>query len=286
MKSKIKIFIVVLVLLLIGVAVVIPKSTYEKWFNNDKVEEKNNNDTASELVYVKNSDGLVVGLEVAIEEKIEDEIVQKWNLLTKDASLLPVGYRTTVNKDTILNSYKINGNILELYVSAEIISSDGRSTAETLAWTFSNQEIEEIKLFVDNAEVQKINDYTVSKITKNMGINLEYETSYLLESTATIVVYCKDDYLLPITYFHLEDDVCSYILEKTYSLAEDEAVWNYEYELNEDSVVINFVNDLELNEQILMSLTYSFEANFELSKLSINNNEKNLYEAVFGVIVE
>ncbi len=286
MKSKIKIFIVVLVLLLIGVAVVIPKSTYEKWFNNDKVEEKTNNDTVSELVYVKNSDGLIVGLEVAIEEKLEDEIVQKWNLLTKDASLLPAGYRTTINKDTILNSYKINGNILELYVSAEIISSDGRSTAETLAWTFSNQEIEEIKLFVDNVEVQKINDYTVSKITRNMGINLEYETSYLLESTATIVVYCKDDYLLPITYFHLEDDVCSYILDKTYSLAEDEAVWNYEYELNEDSVVINFVNDLELNEQILMSLTYSFEANFELSKLSINNKEKKLYEAVFGVIVE
>lgn len=286
MKSKIKIIIIVCVLLLIGVAVAIPKATYEKWFDNNNVVDVPNTDAATELVYVKNRDGLVVGLEVAIQEEVDDEIVQKWNLMTKDAGLLPTGYSTTINEETILKSYEINGSVLELHVSAEITSSDGRSTAEALAWTFSNEEIEEIKLFIDNVEVRKINDYTISRITKDMGINLEYETSYLLESTATTVVYCEDEYLLPVTYFHLEEDVCSYILEKTYSLAEDEAVWDYEYELNEDSVVINFVDNLVLDEQVLMSLTYSFEANFELSKLSINNNEKNLYEAVFGEIIE
>lgn len=286
MKSKIKIIIIVFILLLVGVAVAIPKTTYEKWFDKDNTVATPNTNAVTEIVYVKNSAGLVVGLEVAIQEELDDEIVQKWNLMTKDSGILPTGYSTTINKDTVLNSYEINGSVLELHVSAEITSSDGRSTAEALAWTFSNEEIAEVKLFVDNVEVRKINDYTISKITKDMGINLEYETSYLLESTATTVVYCEDEYLLPVTYFHLEEDVCSYILEKTYSLVGDEAVWDYEYELNEDSVVINFVDNLELDAQILMSLTYSFEANFELSKLSINNNEKNLYEAVFGEIVE
>ena len=59
-----------------------------------------------------------------------------------------------------------------------------------------------------------------------------------------------------------------------------------EYELNEDSVVINFADNLELNERVLMTLTYSFDMNFNVSKLSINNSEKILYEAVFGEIVE
>ena len=39
MKSKIKIIILVFVLLLVGVACAIPKTTYEKWFNNNSKEE-------------------------------------------------------------------------------------------------------------------------------------------------------------------------------------------------------------------------------------------------------
>lgn len=286
MKSKIKIIIVVFVLLLVGVAAAIPKTTYEKWFDKDDVTIEENDQQMTKLVYVKNEQGLIVGLEVPVAEILEDDIVQKWNLLTKDVSLLPSGYSSAIHKDTILNSYEIKGSVLEMHVSPEITSSDGRSTVETLAWTFGNDEITEVKLFVNNTQVRQINNYTISKITKEVGINLDYETSYLLESTATTIIYCENEYLLPVTYFHLEDDVCSYILEKAYKLSDDEKTWNYEYELNEDSVVINFADNLELNERVLMTLTYSFDMNFNVSKLSINNSEKILYEAVFGEIVE
>lgn len=286
MKSKIKIIIIVFVLLLVGVAAAIPKTTYEKWFNKDDVTIEENDQQMTKLVYVKNEQGLIVGLEVPVAEILEDDIVQKWNLLTKDISLLPSGYSSAIHKDTILNSYEIKGSVLEMHVSPEITSSDGRSTVETLAWTFGNDEITEVKLFVNNTQVRQINNYTISKITKEVGINLDYETSYLLESTATTIIYCENEYLLPVTYFHLEDDVCSYILEKAYKLSDDEKTWNYEYELNEDSVVINFADNLELNERVLMTLTYSFDMNFNVSKLSINNSEKILYEAVFGEIVE
>lgn len=286
MKSKIKIIIVVFVLLLVGVAAAIPKTTYEKWFDKDDVTIGENDQQMTKLVYVKNEQGLIVGLEVPVAEILEDDIVQKWNLLTKDVSLLPSGYSSAIHKDTILNSYEIKGSVLEMHVSPEITSSDGRSTVETLAWTFGNDEITEVKLFVNNTQVRQINNYTISKITKEVGINLDYETSYLLESTATTIIYCENEYLLPVTYFHLEDDVCSYILEKAYKLSDDEKTWNYEYELNEDSVVINFADNLELNERVLMTLTYSFDMNFNVSKLSINNSEKILYEAVFGEIVE
>lgn len=289
MKSKVKIIIIVFVLFVVGVAVVIPKSTYQKWFGNtpaNSEENENNENKATELVYVKNSDGLVVGLNVKVKESNDDQIVQKWNLLTKDSDVLPSGFESTINKDTTLYSYQINGTILELNVSQEIIESDGRATAEALAWTYVNEEIEEIQLFVDGVKVEKINDYQVSKISKKMGINLEYETSYLLESTATTIIFCEAEYLKPVTYFHLNEDVCSYIVEKTYDELGVETNWDYEYELSEDSLVINFQDNLVLDERALMTLTYSFDANFEITKLSINNIEKNLYEAVFGEIVE
>lgn len=286
MKTKFKVILVVMVMLLVGVLLAIPKTTYDKWFNGNQ----NNNDIPnvdnrpSEVVYVKNHEGKLVGLSVKVDKIEEDEILQKWNLLTTNSNLLPAGYTSAINNAAILNSYEIKNDVLELNVSEEIKLSEGRKTLETIAWTFIDGEINEVSLVVNGEKITEVNGYKISKITKKMGINLEYETSYLLESTATTIVYSLDEYMLPVTYFHLEEDICTYIVDKTYEKFDVNDVWNYEYELNEEALVINFIDDVEIEEDILVSLTKSVESNFNLVKFSITNQEENLYEAVFGEI--
>lgn len=287
MKSKIKVIVVVVVLLCIGILLAIPKTTYEKWFNKEPVIDNvvNDDDSPTLLVYLQNEKGQLVGVNVKVDNLEEDEILQKWNLLTSNSELLPNGYTSTLNKDVVLNSYEIKEHVLVLDVSSEISLSKGRVTAETLAWTFGVGEIEEIKLVVNNEPVTEINGYRINKITKKMGTNLEYETSYLFESNATTVVYVEEDYLLPVTYFHLEEDVCTYIIEKTFNQLSVE-ISDYEYELSEEALVINFLDDTTLSEKALEALTMSFDTNFELIKFTVNNASENLYEAVFGEIEE
>lgn len=287
MKSKIKVIVVVVVLLCIGILLAIPKTTYEKWFNKEPVIDNvvNDDDSPTLLVYLQNEKGQLVGVNVKVDNLEEDEILQKWNLLTSNSELLPKGYTSTINKDVVLNSYEIKEHVLVLDVSSEISLSKGRVTAETLAWTFGVGEIEEIKLVVNNEPVTEINGYRINKITKKMGTNLEYETSYLFESNATTVVYVEEDYLLPVTYFHLEEDVCTYIIEKTFNQLSVE-MSDYEYELSEEALVINFLDDTTLSEKALEALTMSFDTNFELIKFTVNNASENLYEAVFGEIEE
>lgn len=285
MKSKIKVIIIVFILLLVGIACAIPKTTYEKWFNGDK--DNNNQNIETKLIYVKNNEGLLVGLEVPIKEENDDEIIQKWNLLTIHSDNIPSGYTSALNKNTSLESYNIKGTVLELNVSSDITSSDGRKTAETLAWTFINDEINEVKLFVGGVEVKEINSYLIQKIDKKMGINLEYETSYLFEANSTTIVYYEENFILPVTYFHLESDVCSYIVEKTYDkFSQQEEVWNYEYTLSEESLEVNFLEDLEVEQNVLLTLSNSFNINLDIINLSINNASNNLYQAVFGEIIE
>lgn len=285
MKSKIKVIIIVFILLLVGIACAIPKTTYEKWFNGDK--DNNNQNIETKLIYVKNNEGLLVGLEVPIKEENDDEIIQKWNLLTIHSDNIPSGYASALNKNTSLESYNIKGTVLELNVSSDITSSDGRKTAETLAWTFINDEINEVKLFVGGVEVKEINSYLIQKIDKKMGINLEYETSYLFEANSTTIVYYEENFILPVTYFHLESDVCSYIVEKTYDkFSQQEEVWNYEYTLSEESLEVNFLEDLEVEQNVLLTLSNSFNINLDIINLSINNASNNLYQAVFGEIIE
>lgn len=286
MKSKIKIIAVVVVLLCIGILLVIPKTTYEKWFNKEPVlDSVVNDDSPTLLVYLQNEKGQLVGVNVKVDSLEEDQILQKWNLLTSNSELLPNGYTSTINKDVVLNSYVIKEHVLVLDVSSEISLSKGRVTAETLAWTFGVGEIEEIKLVVNNEPVTEINGYRINKITKKMGTNLEYETSYLFEANATTVVYVEEDYLLPVTYFHLEEDVCTYIIEKTFNWLSVE-ISDYEYELSEEALVINFLDDKTISEKALEVMTMSFDTNFELIKFTVNNASENLYEAVFGEIEE
>ncbi len=287
MKSKIKIIVVVVVLLCIGILLAIPKTTYEKWFNKEPVIDNvvNDDDSPTLLVYLQNEKGQLVGVNVKVDSLEEDQILQKWNLLTSNSDLLPNGYTSTINKDVVLNSYEIKEQVLVLDVSSQITLSKGRVTAETIAWTFGVGEIEEIKLVVNNEPVTEINGYQINKITKKMGTNLEYETSYLFESNATTVVYVEEDYLLPVTYFHLEEDVCTYIIEKTFNQLSVE-ISDYEYELSEEALVINFLDDTTLSEKALETLRMSFDTNFELIKFTVNNASENLYEAVFGEIEE
>ena len=228
-----------------------------------------------------------MGLEVPIKEENEDEIIQKWNLLTIHSDNIPNGYTTPLNAKTSLESYQINDSVLELNVSSDIASSDGRSTVESLAWTFINDEIKEVKLFVNGVEVKEINTYLIRKIDKSMGINLEYETNYLYEANVTTLVYYEQEYILPVTYLHLEEDVCSYIVEKTYDkYQKDEEVWNYEYTLTEESLEVNFTEELKVDQRVLLTLSHSFDLNLDIINLSINNSNSNLYQTVFGEIVE
>jgi hypothetical protein len=74
----------------------------------------------------------------------EDEIFQKWNLLTANSDKLPEGYTSVINKDAVLNSYEIKEQVLVMDVSPEIKLSNGRSAIETIAWTFLNDGIEEV----------------------------------------------------------------------------------------------------------------------------------------------
>ena len=116
MKKKIIIILILIVLTITLVA--IPKSTYQKLFGNNKIDDSINNIYEThQIVYVINSDQKLVGLKVGVSEIEEDQILQKWNLLTKESSNLPAGYVSPINQNTIMIDYQINNNILTLNLS-------------------------------------------------------------------------------------------------------------------------------------------------------------------------
>ena len=278
MKKKIIIIVACLLGILAITAMLIPKKVYQKWFNKEEPTQSEYNI----LVYVKNSKNQIVGINVPVSNLEEDQIRQKWNIMTTNNNLIPSGYESVVSSDIELTDYLIEDNILKLQVSNNIVE-ENRQSLEALVWTFVDNNIEELEIYTDEQLVTEVSDYKISKLNKEMGINYTYETLYLYESTATTIVFQEDDYILPVTYFHLNDDVCDYIVMKILDNVDGN---EYDYTLTDSVLTIDFVDASILTTNQIASISESVALNFELSSLNINNNENVFYQRVFEELNE
>ncbi|MBR2891521.1 MAG: GerMN domain-containing protein [Bacilli bacterium] len=282
MKKKIVIIVILLAIAL--VLLFIPKSTYQKLFNKGDVDE-NNELSYSLLVYLEDDLNRVVGVNVKVNELEEDEVRQKWNLLTVNSNMLPANFQSSIPSNCELVDYKEEDNKLVLYTNAAIKDANGRKALESIAWTFINDDIKEVCIFVNDEQINCFKDYSFKKINKNQGINLEYETMYLYESTATTLIYQQDEYILPVTYFHLESDICDYIVMKTL----DNLDFNtevYDYQIEDSVLTLDFVDASMLSLNQITTLVESIGFNLNVDCLNINNNENIFYQRVFNEVEE
>ena len=278
MKKRIIIIVGCILGVVLLTALLIPKRVYQKWFNKDEQNETGYNI----LVYVKNNKNQIVGINVPVANLEEDQIRQKWDIMTKNANILPDGFTSALSSDLVLNEYVIENGKLKLNVS-DNITNQTKQSLEAMVWTFVDDDIEELELYVGDELVSEVTDWSIRKLNKQMGVNFTYETLYLHESTATTVVYQEDNYILPVTYFHLSDDVCDYIVMKILDNVDNST---YEYTLTDSVLTIDFVDASILTTNQIASISESVALNFELNSLNINNNENVFYQRVFEEIVE
>ncbi len=283
MKKKILIVVGIFIIALVITAIAIPKKTYQKWFGKVPVDDGGVVNTEYQRIFVANSNNKLVGVKVYVNQIEEDQIKQKWDLLTSSMDKIPDGYASPITPTTILDHYEVNDGVLVLYVSEDILRSAGKLATDAIAWTFCNDEINEVVIKVNDEQITSINDYRFNKISKNKGINFTYETSYLLEADYSTVVYYQNDIIYPVTYFYDSQVQCDFLINKIMNSKSSEPV-NFEYELSEDALVIKFASLSELDELTKNSLEQTVLLNLDVDKLTINGNDITLYEKTFAKV--
>lgn len=272
---KKKIIVILLLIVLTVVLVSIPKETYQKLFGNkiDNPDEVIYEE--HQIIYVINKDQKLVGLKVGVEKIEEDEIVQKWDLLTKNANSLPDGYVSPIDNKTTLIDYQINNSILTFNLSEDFLNSNGKFAIASLAWTFCEDDgIKEIVVVVNDSIITKLNDYSFNRINKEISVNYQFENMFVYDSVVTTIIHYYDDYIMPVTYFHSSTDECSYIIDKVLL----ENIGNeVDYTLEETLVVVNLDITELLSQKELNSIVESLKYNFGVSSIVINGTESVLY---------
>lgn len=279
-KKRILIGVGCFVLTLI-VALSIPKNIYEDLLSKSKIEQEENLNVnkKTKLVYVYKIDEGLVGLNIGVDEE-NDEIHQKWDLLTSKSNIYPQGYYTSVETSTILEKYELLQNKLTLVLSNDFLNSDGKKALASIAWTFCNDDISEVVIKVDNKVLNKLQDYSFSKIDRSINVNYQYETSYLFEADYFTILHDEGDFLRPVTYFYSDMTSIDFLASK---LLSDEVINSgYSYELNQNELTINLGTDEVLSTTIINELIESIKINFKLDSFTINNNVMTIYEEDFA----
>lgn len=262
----------------------IPSSTYSKMFNfndNNLIENELPDNRPSRLVYVLNESNELVGINVKVDELNEDEITQKWELLTTKIATYPKGYHSPIASSATLENYEITEDKLVLTVSDEFLNSDGKNALASIAWTFCNKEILEVELKVDDQVINELKEYQFFKIDKSINVNYLFETSYLYEADYVTVIHNENDVVKPVTYFFQDNQKVDYIVSK---ILPSDIVNNkaYTYTFENNDFVLNLAVDTVLSQDEIDEFRQTVMLNYDIDSLVIANNVMTIYEEVFN----
>jgi len=284
---KKKIIIISILIILVVILLLIPKDVYQKIFKKNQSKGSLPTDTlVYQTMYVKNSDQYLVGIKVGLKSFEEDEIGQKWDILTKDVALIPSGYSSPIASSTSLIDHSSEDGILTLSVTSDFLNSDGRLTIECLAWNFCNDEIKEVVVKIDDVVVNEINNYSFNKISKAMGVNITYDTLNLFTSNFTTIIFHQDDIIKPVTFFFKDSaDEYEYVINKILSTDDNfKELLNTEginYELVGNELNISVAIDKELNKNVISTLTDTFKENTKITSVIVSGTNNVLLKLDF-----
>ena len=284
---KKKIIIVSILIILVVVLLLIPKDVYGKIFKKNKNNEpKIEENLVYQTMYVKSMNKYLVGVKVGVKALEEDVVSQKWDILTKDVSLIPSGYSSPIALSTTLLSHEVKDGVLTLNVSEDFLSSEGRLAIECLAWNYCNDQIKEVVVKVDDKIIDEVGDFYFSRITKEMGTNFTYEAKDLFESSYLTVVYYENDTIRPVTYFfddtkNIYDYAIAKMLKNEQELVELVNAKGYTYEVNDTELVINLSYGGSFSDEMKQTILETVKLNFKLSGLSVNGSDAVMLKESF-----
>lgn len=208
----------------------------------------------------------------------------------------PYGFSSYVPNNTKLLDYSINGGLLKLNFSKELLdvkSGYEEKMLESLIYSFTSiEDINKIMIFVNDELLNKFPKSDVLlpiTFDRSFGINKIVDITTLSDNVSFNVYYLSknvnDYYYVPVTYIVNEDgDIADMIIKRLKSNNISSSLlthlnYNVEmisYELSDGTMEVTFDNDLknmlfdgELSESVEYALVASFKDSFGIENVNI-----------------
>lgn len=261
-----------------------------------------------EVVYLMDIDGYISKLETYISSlNLEDEIYKKINILIEGDETLK-NFIPLIPKGTKINSIKIENDKVTIDFSKEIFNvtkNNEEKMLEAIIFTLTQtDEINEIylkvdgKLFNELPNSKKIINYP---LTRDYGINKEYDITNLNNITKTTVYFVKENedfnYYVPVTKIsNTSSEKIDIIIKELKSSVNYQSNLNSylsnnlnldDYEITKDAINLIFneyifddISEEKIMEEVKYTISQSILENYKVKEVIFSTKEKNNIETV------
>lgn len=219
-------------------------------------------------------------------ENVNDKIVSIINalILDKDNENIPQGFKGVLSKDTKLNSFDLNDGLLKLDFNKSLLETSEENEnkmIEALVFSLTTlKEVQKIMIFVDGVRLNEL-PQTHKKLDlyldRSYGINKVVDISTFNNTNLVTVYYLNkyhdEYYFVPVSFVSNDNsDKIEIIINNLKSnktngnllsyLDYQVELMNYEKRENEfvldfNNVLINYLNDSKLMEEVKYAISYS-----------------------------
>ncbi len=260
---------------------------------NINYEIVSDNNKEKNIVYLLDEDNYISRVISYFDSKtIEEEIVNKINILINGLSEYDNFY-PLIPKDTKLNSIKVDKDSVYLDFSKEILSINSyleESMLESIVYSLTEiNGINNIYISVDGKRLDKLpfsNKIINYPLTRNIGINKEYNINNLNNLYKTTVYFLKDNndisYYVPVTLVNNsnEEKVELIINELKSSINSQNNLKSFltdkvkllNYEIENDNISLVFNEQIKNVEEYLIASSI-FE-NYKVNKVTFKSDSK------------
>ena len=281
--------------LIIFVLFIISSFTINKSISNIKTEYQ----TKLTSIYLLDGDNYLLKVNISAKDNINDNIPFVFNSL-KENNRHYSGLKGMIPSNAKINNYSIINGILNIDFNDNLLKINDdvkEKIIESLVFSYiSFDEIEGLKITINNKPLREIMNTKEEILTKDIGINKEYDITRTSDIKRVVLYYYEEKdnnkYYVPITkYLNSTDDKIKIIIDnlKTNYLIKtnlmsylNDKVNITKYEKINDIVTISFASVLDfdsepISEEVIYTLSNSIIESNEATKVIFMQNDRIIY---------
>lgn len=300
-----KIMLTSLTVILITLIYLIPGNQKFLDLENKQSLEYVNHNTFTHEVYLMDSYNYIARTTVIITEENKKDIEKKARELLEfliiegvSESKIPNGFKPIIPADTrILTIEYVDDGIIKVNLSDEILNQNKEleeKMIESIIYTLTTiEEVKGVLIYVEGkilTKLPKTGNSLPSLLTRNYGVNKLYDIKSIKNISSVTVYYLNkyndNYYYVPVTkYINDDREKINIIIDELASgpiyeanlmsfLSSNVKLLNYEYIENQmklefNSNILSGLKDKKILEEVLYSISYSINDNYEVEKVSL-----------------
>ena len=222
---------------------------------------------------------------------------------------IPSGFKPIIPSDTKILNIDLDKNTLKINFSKELLDVSAEyeeKVIESIVYTLTGiQDIKNIIIYIEGeilSYLPKSNKYIPTNLTRKFGINKIYDITNIHNITDVTTYYLSkynnEEYYVPVTMYVnnnidkikiiidnlsstplYKTNLMSYLNSNTELLKIEEV--DKELKLEFNNYIFNDFDTKTILEEVINTISYSIEENYDVNSYSISVNGEEIYKKVF-----